>query len=46
MIVGLSFLIGLVLFPTASLDYPFRGSIVVEPEAFRALIESFSSRGG
>jgi hypothetical protein len=43
MIGGLSFLIGLVLFLIMALDYPFRGSITVEPEAFRALLETFSA---
>ncbi len=36
MIGGLSFLIGLVLFLIVALDYPFRGSIAVQPEAFRS----------
>lgn len=46
MIGGLSFLIGLVLFLIVALDYPFRGSISVEPEAFRALLEGFKGIGG
>ncbi len=46
MIGGLSFLIGLVLFLIVALDFPFRGSISVEPEAFRALLESFNGIGG
>lgn len=45
MIGGLSFLIGLVLFLVMALDYPFRGSISVEPEAFRALLETFNAIG-
>ena len=45
MIGGLSFLIGLVLFLVMALDYPFRGSIAVEPEAFRALLETFNAIG-
>ncbi|HXO16755.1 MAG TPA: hypothetical protein VN909_01165 [Candidatus Dormibacteraeota bacterium] len=45
MIGGLSFLIALVLFLIVALDYPFRGSIAVPPEAFRALIESFNAIG-
>ncbi|MBV9720256.1 MAG: DUF4239 domain-containing protein [Candidatus Eremiobacteraeota bacterium] len=40
MIGGLSFLIGLVLFLIVALDYPFRGSIAVGPEAFRALLST------
>ncbi len=42
MIGGLSFLIGLMLFLVVSLDYPFRGSIAVTPDAFRALLEGFN----
>jgi hypothetical protein len=38
MIGGLSLTIGLVLFLTMSLDYPFRGSIAVGPGAFRTLL--------
>jgi uncharacterized membrane protein len=45
MIGALSFLIGLVLFLILALDYPFRGSIYVEPEAFRALAETFKAIG-
>lgn len=45
MIGGLSLLIGLVLFLVVALDYPFRGSIHVQPEAFRALIETFNAIG-
>lgn len=45
MIGGLSFLIGLVLFLILALDYPFRGSIAVQPEAFRALLEAFTVIG-
>jgi hypothetical protein len=41
MVGGLSFVIGLVLFLVISLDYPFRGGITVEPEAFRALLTTF-----
>lgn len=43
MIGGLSFLIALVLFVIVALDYPFRGSIAVAPEAFRALTESLAA---
>jgi hypothetical protein len=46
MIGGLSFLIGLVLFLIVALDYPFRGSIAVEPEALRALLEGFKGMTG
>ncbi len=41
MIGGLSLLIGLVLFLVMALDYPYRGSIAVQPEAFRVLLETF-----
>ncbi len=39
MIGGLSLTIGLVLFLVVGLDYPFRGSIAVGPDAFRTLLE-------
>jgi hypothetical protein len=42
---SLGFLISLVLFLTIALDYPFRGSISVSPEAFRTLQETFASIG-
>jgi hypothetical protein len=45
MIGGLSLLIGLVLFLIIALDYPFRGSITVSPEAFKALLETFDAIG-
>ncbi|MBV8147457.1 MAG: DUF4239 domain-containing protein [Candidatus Eremiobacteraeota bacterium] len=45
MIGGLSFLIGLVLFLIIALDYPFRGGISVSPEAFRALLDTFTAIG-
>ncbi len=38
MIGGLALLIGLVLFLVIALDYPYRGSISVEPNAFRAFL--------
>ena len=41
MIGGLSLLIGLVLFLVMALDYPYRGTIAVQPEAFRVLLETF-----
>lgn len=41
MIGALSLLIGLVLFLTLALDYPFRGGISVGPDAFRSLLETF-----
>jgi hypothetical protein len=43
MIGGLSFMIGLVLFLIVALDFPFRGSIAVGPQAFRALLETFNA---
>ena len=45
MIGGLSFLIGLVLFLILALDFPYRGSISVTPEAFQGLLETFSAIG-
>lgn len=42
MIGGLSFLIAIVLFLTLALDYPFRGSIAVSPEAFRSLLATLT----
>ena len=45
MIGGLSFIIGLMLFLVTALDYPYRGSIAVEPEAFRALLENLNFIG-
>jgi len=43
MIGGLALVIGLVLFLVVALDYPFRGSIAVQPEAFRSLLDSLSA---
>ena len=45
MIGGLSLMIGLVLFLVISLDYPYRGSISVEPEAFRSLLDHLGAMG-
>jgi hypothetical protein len=42
MIGGLSLIIGLVLFLVLALDYPYRGGIAVQPDAFRALLEGWS----
>ena len=41
MIGALTFLIALVLFLIVALDYPFRGGIAVQPEAFRAWLGAF-----
>lgn len=43
MIGGLSLMIGIVLFLVMALDFPFRGSIAVSPEAFRQLLESWNA---
>jgi len=43
MIGGLSLIIGLVLFLTMALDYPFRGSIAVGPAAFHSLLDDWSA---
>jgi hypothetical protein len=45
MIGSLSLMIGLVLFLVMALDFPYRGSISVEPEAFRALLDGLKSIG-
>jgi Protein of unknown function (DUF4239) len=45
MIGALSLMIGLVLFLVIALDFPYRGSIAVEPEAFRSLLETFKAIG-
>ncbi len=42
---SLGLLIGLVLFLTVSLDYPFKGGITVGPEAFEDLHATFRSIG-
>lgn len=41
MIFGLSLMIGLVLFLVLALDYPFRGSIAVGPEAYQTLLDEW-----
>jgi hypothetical protein len=43
MIGALSLLIGLVLFLVMALDFPYRGSIAVSPDAFRALLEGWQT---
>ena len=43
MVGTLAFLIGLVIFLTMSLDYPFRGSIHVGPEAFERALTTFDT---
>lgn len=43
MVGTLAFLIGLVIFLTMSLDYPFRGSIHVEPTAFERALTTFDT---
>jgi hypothetical protein len=45
MIGSLSLLIGLVLFLTFSLDYPFRGAISVAPDAFENALGTFALIG-
>lgn len=45
MIGSLSLLIGLVLFLTIELDYPYRGGIAVQPAAFRTALETFRAIG-
>jgi hypothetical protein len=46
MIGGLALTIGLVLFLVVGLDYPFRGSIAVGPDAFRMLLEHWQVNAG
>ncbi|MGC2129376.1 MAG: hypothetical protein WA629_04675 [Candidatus Aquilonibacter sp.] len=41
MVGTLAFLIGLVIFLTMSLDYPFRGAVYVAPEAFERALHVF-----
>lgn len=41
MIGALAFLIGLVLFLALALNYPYRGSITVEPRAFESALRTF-----
>ncbi len=43
MVGTLAFLIGLVLFLTMSLDYPFRGSIQVSPTAYERALTTFDT---
>jgi hypothetical protein len=45
MIGALGLMIGLVLFLVMALDFPYRGSIAVEPEAFRSVLETFKAIG-
>jgi hypothetical protein len=45
MVGSLGLLIGLLIFLTIALDYPYRGSITVTPEAFRAALENFNVIG-
>ena len=45
MIGGLSLVVGLVLFLVMALDYPYRGSISVEPNAFNSLLRSLDRIG-
>jgi hypothetical protein len=42
MIGGLSLIIGLMLFLVLALDYPYRGGIAVQPDAFHALLTAWS----
>ena len=42
MVGTLAFLVGLVIFLTMSLDYPFRGAVYVAPEAFERALHVFT----
>ena len=43
MVAALAFIIGLVLFTVASLDYPFRGDVHISPDAFEQTLDRFKS---
>ena len=43
MVAALALVIGLVLFTIGSLEYPFSGSVRLEPEAFELVLERFES---
>jgi hypothetical protein len=43
MVAALALVIGLVLFTVAALDYPFRGSVRIGPEAFEQVLGRFQS---
>jgi hypothetical protein len=45
MVGGLSLMMSLLLFLIVALNYPFRGSIAIGPDAFQALLESFKTIG-
>jgi Protein of unknown function (DUF4239) len=45
MVGSLSLLIGLVLFLTFSLDYPFRGDVAIRPDAFENALRTFALIG-
>jgi hypothetical protein len=45
MVGSLALLIGLVIFLVIALDYPYRGSITVTPQAFQAALENFKVIG-
>jgi Protein of unknown function (DUF4239) len=45
MVGSLSLLIGLVIFLVIALDYPYRGGITVQPEAFHAALDNFNIIG-
>jgi hypothetical protein len=43
MVAALAFIIGLVLFTVAALDYPFRGDVHISPDAFEQTLDRFES---
>jgi cation transporter-like permease len=43
MVAALALVIGLVLFTVAALDYPFRGDVRIDPDAFEQALGSFES---
>jgi cation transporter-like permease len=43
MVASLTFVIALVLFTIAALDYPFKGDIRIDPDAFEQVLGRFES---
>lgn len=43
MVAALTFIIGLVLFTVAALDYPFEGDVHIGPDAFEQVLGRFES---
>jgi hypothetical protein len=43
MVASLALIIALVLFTVSALDYPFSGSVRLEPTAFQQILERFAN---